>query len=157
MEAMLSGYLDFAQGAKAGEIGTVDLSGLVREVASFHGLEADAPDGVMLEGRRPQLKRALDNLVGNALKYAGPPTLALEATETHALIHVDDDGPGIAEARRADALRPFARLDAARSQNVEGIGLGLSVTRDIAQIHGGRLKLEDSPRGGLRATLQLPL
>ena len=157
MEAMLSGYLDFAQGAKAGEIGKVDLSELVREVAGFHGLDADAPDGVMLEGRRPQLKRALDNLVGNALKYAGPPTLTLEATETHALIHVDDDGPGIEEAKRADALRPFARLDAARSQNVEGIGLGLSVTRDIAQIHGGRLKLEDSPRGGLRATLQLPL
>ena len=157
MEAMLSGYLDFARGTGEGAIESVDLRALLEEVADRADLVLHAPDTVFLEARRDQLKRAVENLVGNAQKYAGPPELRLDVTEANALIHVDDDGPGIPEARREDMMRPFSRLDTARSQNVEGVGLGLSVARDIAQLHGGRLRLDDSPRGGLRATLQLPL
>ena len=157
MEAMLSGYLDFARGAKAGDVGTVDLSALLHDVAAREKLAVEAPEPVFLEGRKAQLRRAVDNLVGNARKYATPPRLSLERQDSHVLIHVDDAGPGIPESHRETVLRPFARLDAARSQNVEGVGLGLSVARDIAQLHGGRLRLGDSPQGGLRATLQLPL
>ena len=157
MEAMLSGYLDFARGARDDAVDSVDLVALLEDVAAADGLRVHATGEAWLDGRRAQLKRAVSNLVGNAKKYAGPPELTLEVGDSHALIHVDDDGPGIPEDRRDSAVQPFARLDAARSQNVEGVGLGLSVARDIAQLHGGRLRLGDSPRGGLRATLQLPL
>ncbi len=69
---------------------------------------------------------------------------------------VDDDGPGIPAAERENVFRPFVRLDAARSPTTDGVGLGLTIARDVARGHGGDLRLEDSPRGGLRVRLILP-
>ena len=71
-------------------------------------------------------------------------------------ILIDDDGPGIPEAQREDAFRPFHRLNDARTQNVSGTGLGLTLARDFAHAHGGDIRLEDSPMGGLRVRLRLP-
>ncbi|MEL7232016.1 MAG: ATP-binding protein [Pseudomonadota bacterium] len=157
MDAMLSGYLEFARGAGDGAVASISLLSLLKDVAETDKLIVHGQEDAWFEGRPEQLRRAIANLVSNAKKYANPPELTLEVSETHAYIHVDDDGPGIPEDRRADVVRPFLRLDAARSQNIEGVGLGLSVARDIAQFHGGRLRLSDSPLGGLRATIQLPL
>ena len=70
---------------------------------------------------------------------------------------VDDDGPGIPEEQREEAFRPFVRLDRSRNPETGGTGLGLSIARDIARVHGGELFLEDSPHGGLRARIRLPL
>lgn len=156
MEAMLSAYLDFAHGAGHGAQEDMDVSAFVSSIASDEFVEATIAGPVEIEGRPQQLRRAVLNLIQNARKYAGDPTLSLETTESHVLIHIDDTGPGIPEEKREEVLRPFARLDDARTQNVEGVGLGLAVARDIAQVHGGRLKLGDSPAGGLRATIQLP-
>lgn len=156
MEAMLSAYLEFARGAGSSEAATVNLTGLLCDIGESEGIEVTASDIVEIEARPQQLRRAVLNLVGNARKYATDPTIGLETTDTHVLIHVDDTGAGIPEHKREDVLRPFSRLDDARSQNIEGVGLGLAVARDIAQLHGGRLKLDDSPAGGLRATIQLP-
>ncbi|MCH2459103.1 MAG: ATP-binding protein [Henriciella sp.] len=69
---------------------------------------------------------------------------------------VDDDGPGIAEDKREEAFKPFHRLDDSRNQNVPGTGLGLSIARDTARQHGGDIRLEDSPLGGLRVRFRLP-
>ena len=69
----------------------------------------------------------------------------------------DDDGPGIPPARRADVFRPFFRLDAARNQDEDGSGLGLAIALDIARSHGGDIMLSDSPLGGLRATVRVPV
>ena len=156
MEAMLSGYLDFARGTADGEVAEVDMGAMLAAI----GQAEDVPvtgEGAVIDGREQQLRRAVLNLVFNAKKYAQDPAIATEVTETHLHIHVDDAGPGISAADRANVLRPFARLDDARSQNIEGTGLGLSVARDVAQSHGGRLRLGDSPQGGLRATISLPL
>lgn len=156
MEAMLSAYLDFAHGAGQGVQEDMDVSAFISGIAADESIEATISGPVETEGRPQQLRRAVLNLIYNARKYAGDPALSLETTESHVLIHVDDSGPGIPEHKREEVLRPFARLDDARTQNVEGVGLGLAVARDIAQVHGGRLKLSDSPAGGLRATIQLP-
>ena len=156
MEAMLSAYLDFAHGAGQGAQEDIDVSAFISGIAADESIEATISGPVATEGRPQQLRRAVLNLIYNARKYAGDPALSLETTESHVLIHVDDSGPGIPEHKREEVLRPFARLDDARTQNVEGVGLGLAVARDIAQVHGGRLKLSDSPAGGLRATIQLP-
>ena len=73
------------------------------------------------------------------------------------IVTVDDDGPGIPETMREDVFRPFVRLDAARNQDETGTGLGLSIARDIARAHGGDITLEESPLGGLRAVVAIPV
>ena len=72
-------------------------------------------------------------------------------------IHVDDDGPGIPPDSREDVFRPFFRIDEARNQDVGGTGLGLAIALDIARSHGGDITLSDSPMGGLRATVRVPV
>lgn len=69
---------------------------------------------------------------------------------------IDDDGPGIDPELREDAFRPFNRLDESRNANRTGVGLGLAIARDTVRAHGGELRLEDSPLGGLRARISLP-
>ncbi|GLQ20252.1 ATP-binding protein [Algimonas porphyrae] len=156
MEAMLSAYLDFAHGAGRGDAIPVRLDELLLTLGEEESVPVTVSEPVTIDARPQQIRRAVLNLVNNARKYARDPSIALWTTPDHLLIRIDDAGPGIPEDKREDVLRPFARMDDARTQNVEGVGLGLAVARDIAQIHGGRLKLDDSPRGGLRATIQLP-
>jgi two-component system osmolarity sensor histidine kinase EnvZ len=101
--------------------------------------------------------RAVENLVGNALRYGSRARVSLVLTGTDLRIAVEDDGPGIPPDRREEALRPFIRLDAARNQDRgSGAGLGLAIAADVARSHGGALTLSESPDlGGLRAELTL--
>ncbi len=108
---------------------------------------------------RPQLlRRALDNLVANAVCYGTRAELEVTASPGAICIRVEDDGPGIDEERRAEALQPFVRLDPARSRNAgEGVGLGLAIVADSVRAQGGTLNLGESARlGGLRAEICLP-
>jgi two-component system osmolarity sensor histidine kinase EnvZ len=73
------------------------------------------------------------------------------------VVHIDDDGPGVPAEQREDVFRPFFRLDEARNQDQSGSGLGLSIARDIARSHGGDVQLGQSPLGGLRASLRIPV
>ncbi|MEM7270324.1 MAG: ATP-binding protein, partial [Pseudomonadota bacterium] len=108
--------------------------------------------------RRMAIKRALANLVGNAVEFGERVDIAARVTRRFIEFNVEDDGPGIPEDEREAAFRPFERLDRARNQNRGGgVGLGLSIALDIARSHGGSLSLHDSERlGGLRARLLIP-
>jgi two-component system osmolarity sensor histidine kinase EnvZ len=102
------------------------------------------------------VRRALDNLIGNALRYGGTQAqVSVALTDRTLRITVEDDGPGIPADKREEAMRPFTRLDPARNQNKgTGVGLGLAIVADIARLHGGVLRLSDSPTlGGLRADI----
>jgi two-component system, OmpR family, osmolarity sensor histidine kinase EnvZ len=103
------------------------------------------------------VRRALENLIGNALRYGSRAELSLTISDRMVRISVEDDGPGIPPDRREEAMRPFTRLDPARNQNLgTGVGLGLAIVADIARGHGGVLRLGESARlGGLRADLVL--
>jgi two-component system, OmpR family, osmolarity sensor histidine kinase EnvZ len=103
------------------------------------------------------LKRAIGNLVENALHYGGCARVAVTAEGETLLVRIDDDGPGIPEARLDEVLHPFSRLDPARSRNTSGLGLGLAIVVRAAEADGGRLVLANRPEGGLRAELRLPL
>jgi two-component system osmolarity sensor histidine kinase EnvZ len=159
---MLEAYLAFARG-EAGEMPEmVDVSQILDELAAEaqrQGKRATASFAgpPIVQVRPDAFKRCLANLVSNASRFAS--TVALTGTREPRwlMVHVDDNGPGIPEDRRDDVFRPFLRLDDARNQNQTGTGLGLSIARDIAGVHGGEITLADSPLGGLRATVRIPV
>jgi len=163
MERMLDDYLEFARGEGGERSQQVDLGLLVRDAARAAEraqpgpLEVDVPDGMLLSVKPNALRRCVTNLIGNALKHGRSATVSLELQQRFAEIHVDDDGPGIPPDKREEAFRPFHRLDQGRNLQTGGVGLGLTIARDIARGHGGDLILSDSPRGGLRATVRLPV
>ncbi|WP_454691789.1 sensor histidine kinase [Achromobacter aloeverae] len=117
-----------------------------------------APDTAMtLQGDAVALARLLDNLISNALHHGAPPVeVTLEKRDGEAVLTVADHGPGIPPERRAEALRPFARLDDARTRS-GNVGLGLALAEAITRAHGGRLTLGAAPWGGLSVEIVLPL
>lgn len=162
MQDMLDGFLDFAKGAAEGEPEAVDPRRLVAEVvenARRDGREITLIQEGEGEGtvalREMAMRRAVENLVGNAQRYATRSAVSVLLTERTLRIRVDDDGPGIPEDQRDLVLRPFTRLDAARNQNEGGgVGLGLAIAADVARGHGGFLRLgEAADLGGLRIDL----
>jgi signal transduction histidine kinase len=106
---------------------------------------------------RPVLiRRALRNLVSNALQYGGSASIGIEQGDGHILITVDDNGPGIPADQLDKIFEPFARAETSRNRTSGGSGLGLTIARAIAQAHRGNLALNNRPEGGIRATLSLP-
>ncbi|MDX7950705.1 ATP-binding protein [Lichenihabitans sp. Uapishka_5] len=162
MNRMLGAYLAFARG-DAGESSTmVDIAALLedlRQDAGRHGrsvqLEILGESAVAV--RPDAFKRCLANLVGNAQRYGGRVAMRAVRDARFLTIHVDDDGPGIPLDKRDDVFRPFFRLDEARNQDAGGTGLGLAIARDIARSHGGDIQLGESPLGGLRASVRVPV
>ena len=160
MERMVEDYLTFASDEDEAGVEAVDLAAMLGEVADGarrmgRDVELAVRAGFTVEARPVALRRAVGNLVGNALRHGQRVRVCAEVTDAEVRIHVDDDGPGIPAARREEAMRAFTRLDPART-DAEGTGLGLAIVRDFARRHGGRLTLSDSPLGGLRATIGLP-
>ncbi|MEI2417470.1 HAMP domain-containing sensor histidine kinase [Orrella sp. JC864] len=109
-----------------------------------------------VQGDAAALERLLDNLIGNALHHGAPPVqVSLQHEDGSAVLRVCDHGQGIAPERREDALRPFSRLDDARTRS-GNVGLGLALADAIARAHGGSLALETAASGGLQVTVRLP-
>ncbi|SCW39201.1 Signal transduction histidine kinase [Sphingobium faniae] len=115
----------------------------------------EGPDHLELEARPLSLRRAIGNLVENALHYGQRARIGLSRQGGEVLIRVDDDGPGIPPDRLEDVLKPFARLDEARQRNTRGLGLGLAIVAKAVEREGGDLSLTNRPEGGLRAEIRL--
>ncbi|MDB2438112.1 ATP-binding protein [Hellea sp.] len=160
MESMLGGYLDFARGLEGEATEFIEMKAFLSSIISKcqdPRPELIAPEEISAHIRPQALERAVMNLISNAQKYAKDCRISLTEDETNIFIAVEDKGPGIPEDKRGEAFKAFQRLDTARNQNIEGVGLGLSIARDIVQIHGGALRLEDSELGGLKALIRLPI
>jgi len=160
MESMLGGYLDFARGLEGEGTETIQMKAFMSDVISKMPepqAKLVAKADITADIRPQALERAVMNLLSNAQKYAQNCRVTLAQNESNIFIAVEDDGPGIPAEKRGEAFKAFQRLDTARNQNIEGVGLGLSIARDIAQIHGGALRLEDSDMGGLKALIRLPV
>ncbi|MDR6829712.1 two-component system osmolarity sensor histidine kinase EnvZ [Bosea sp. BE271] len=162
MSRMLEDYLAFARG-DAGETAVeTDIRSLLEELKSDaerqgHQTELTVIGDPLVVIRPDAFRRLLTNLVSNAARYGD--RIAIRATHDarYLIVMVDDDGPGIPPDQREDVFRPFFRLDEARNVDGGGTGLGLAIARDIARAHGGDIMLTDSPLGGLRATVRLPV
>ena len=162
MERMVEAYLEFARGEAMDEDpAPFNVSALTEEVASDakrggHHIHTDIPPSLNIIARRTALKRAIANLVNNALRHGEGVWVSAQRFERQVEIYVDDNGPGIEADKFDEVFKPFTRLDEARNLNESGMGLGLTVVRDVARAHGGDVLLSQSPRGGLRASIQLP-
>jgi two-component system osmolarity sensor histidine kinase EnvZ len=162
MAAMLEAYLAFARGDMGELSAPTDIAVLLDELKADterHGHRASVnfhgqPEVTV---RPAAFKRCLANLVSNASRFAS--TVAITGHRDHRwlTVTVDDDGPGIPPQMRDDVFKPFLRLDDARNQDEGGTGLGLAIARDIARSHGGDITLGDSPLGGLRAAVRVPV
>lgn len=161
MQRMIDEFLSFARGASEGEPEVIDPVALIHDIIEDCRRAGKPVTLVSVEGAgtvalRPlAIRRAIDNLIGNAVRYGERAEVSLALTERALRIRVEDDGPGIPASDREEAMRPFTRLDAARNQNKgTGVGLGLAIAADIARLHGGILRLSDSERlSGLRADI----
>ena len=163
MEKMLEGYLSFVSG-EGGERSTfVDMNELVLSVLNKYRtkdsfIRYKTNDQVSaIQGREQALKRAVTNVVSYALKYSKTVAVALESTDRHLELIIDDDGPGIPEDKREDVFKAFYRLEESRNKETGGVGLGLAITKDVIVSHGGKIELLDSPLGGLRVLISIPL
>lgn len=165
MQHLVDAFLDFAQSESSDEVEpTAPLSLADRVVADCNrgGLAVDmgeknGPDD-LIPLRSLAIRRALENLIGNATRYGTRAVVSAYVTDRAVRYVVEDDGPGIPASQREDAIRPFARLDPSRNQDRgSGVGLGLAIVTDIARSHGGALRLGESDLlKGLKAELILP-
>ncbi|WP_438997128.1 ATP-binding protein [Candidatus Puniceispirillum sp.] len=165
MEDMIDGYLSFAAGE--GEEPTVEvevdkmLSRLVSQAAKAHNFDIsfEAPDPAIppFSIRRNAIQRAFSNIISNAVRYSTKTVVTVRVRNDEITFIFDDNGAGIPEELRADAIRPFIRLEESRNRKTGGTGLGLSIASDIVLGHGGELTLLNSPLGGLRVTIKLPM
>ncbi len=162
MERMIAETLDFARAdALAAKPERFDLAALVETIVDERAdlgraVRYEGPASLVIEGRAGAIKRAVANLIDNALVYAGSAEVRLDAGAETIEIVVADEGPGIPADRIEDMFRPFVRLEDSRSRETGGAGLGLAVVRDIARAHGGDATLRNRQGRGLEAVLSLP-
>ncbi|MES2751771.1 MAG: ATP-binding protein [Pseudomonadota bacterium] len=162
MAGMLEAYLSFARGDSGEQAQPTDMEQALEELrsdAERHGHAATVVfHGQPLVTVKPaSFKRCLANLVSNAARHADAISITGHRDHRYLTVTVDDDGPGIPLDMREEVFKPFLRLDDARNQDEGGSGLGLAIARDIARSHGGDITLGDSPMGGLRATVRVPV
>jgi two-component system osmolarity sensor histidine kinase EnvZ len=164
MRRLLDGFLEFARDDAetdaAAETDPRDLVAAIVADARRMGQKVDLIDGEAVAPVRLRpgaVRRGIENLIGNAVRYGSRAEVSVTSEAGHLVIAVEDDGPGIPAERREEAVRPFTRLDPARNQDRGGgVGLGLAITADIARSHGGELRLTEGRRlKGLRAELHL--
>lgn len=162
MERMLEGYLAFARGEGTEKPHPRDLGVLLTEVvrrARRGGATVElATDGDLRLPLRPNaIRRSFTNLVDNALRFASKVAVRARRLGGAVEVIIDDDGPGIPADQREEVFKPFFRLEASRNPATGGVGLGLTIARDVVRGHGGDIVLDDSPQGGLRVRVRLPV
>ena len=163
MTEMVNGYLAFARGEMPEIEQTTELPAMLlriaRDAAPTKNIETNFPDEPVQFYARPMaLARAFGNIIENAARYAKNTIKITEKdSDEQVEVIIEDDGPGIPDDKKKDALRPFVRLDEARSDQTGGTGLGLSIAQTAIENHGGQMFLENSDLGGLKVRIVLPI
>jgi two-component system osmolarity sensor histidine kinase EnvZ len=161
MEQMIEGYLSFARGEGNEAPQVTDLVALVTDAVTTARRDGShivltAPEELHVPVRRDAMRRCLMNLLSNGARYGGEMEVTVTPAPGRIEILIDDDGPGIPPEEREAVFRPFYRIEGSRNMATGGVGLGLTIARDVMRSHGGDLTLDAAPLGGLRARLTLP-
>lgn len=156
MQQMVDATLDFAKGVgQHEEVCPTDILELLSGLQT-DGLSLLSGQPLIVPAKPSTMRRALRNLIENAIRYGKQAQVSWQAIDGHAEIHIDDQGPGIPERDLEAVFGPYVRLETSRSRDTGGHGLGLSIARSIILEHGGVVRLSNLPEGGLRATVRLP-
>ena len=160
MEKMLNEYLQFTSSSYLEKDELFDLSELTNEIIKKYNNEnisKNVHSDVYINGRKNLIKRCINNLIDNALKYGKKVNLDLVKKNSNLFIKIEDDGPGIPEKEYDNVFKPFYKMDKGRADSKSSVGLGLSIASDIIRSHGGNIKLEKSNMKGLCVKIFLPV
>ena len=159
MEKMLNEYLQFTSSSYLEKDEEVNISELVDEIVKKdenENISSKITPRIYISGRKNLIKRCVNNLIDNAIKYAEKVNVDLTKSSNNLFIKIEDNGPGIPEAEYDNVFKPFYKIDKGRAETKSSVGLGLSIASDIIRSHGGNIKLAKSPMGGLEAKIFLP-
>lgn len=163
MEKMLDGYLSFVSGEGGEKSDFVDVNEMILSIINkFRNKDvlirySTNDDVSAIQGREQALKRAITNIISNAFRYGKTIAVKLDSNDKKLLLDIEDDGPGIPEDKREDVFKAFYRLEESRNKETGGVGLGLSIAKDVITSHGGSIELGDSDLGGLKVSISIPL
>ncbi len=162
MQSMLEAYMNFARGAGGEKAEASDIARMIEGAVKTGArptskISIDVAPDLIAKVKPNAFRRLIVNLIANAARFGEKIAVKVKTKSHRMVITVDDNGPGIPANMREEVFRPFFRLDEARNQDETGTGLGLSIARDIARSHGGDITLEESPLGGLRAVVKIPV
>jgi len=162
MTAMLDSYVSFVRSEAPEPIENINLNKLVKEIIKNIDLDKYKinfieKNIVKTSGRPLQLKRAIQNIIDNSIRYSNKLNIEIFLNDQGCIIIIEDNGPGIPDKNYEDVFKPFFSLDPSRNKLKGESGLGLSITRDIIRAHGGEIKLSKSSYGGLKSLIQLQI
>ena len=159
MEKMLNEYLQFTSSSYLEKDEEFNISELVDEIVKKYeneNISSKITPRIYISGRKNLIKRCVNNLIDNAIKYAEKVNVDITKSSNNLFIKIEDNGPGIPEAEYDNVFKPFYKIDKGRAETKSSVGLGLSIASDIIRSHGGNIKLAKSPMGGLEAKIFLP-
>ena len=160
MEKMLNEYLQFTSSSFIEKDELFNLSDLMDEIIikyNNENIKKEIPPKVYLNGRKNLIKRCMNNLIDNSIKYGNKISVELIKNKTNLVIKVEDDGPGIPDSEYDNVFKPFYKIDKGRADSKSSVGLGLSIASDIVRSHGGNIKLNKSNLNGLEVKIFLPV
>ena len=160
MEKMLNEYLQFTSSAYLEKDEMFDLSELIQEIIKKYNndnISVKIPSRIHINGRKNLIKRCINNLIDNAIKYGDKVVVELNKNNNNLFLKVEDNGPGIPEKEYDNVFKPFYKIDKGRADSKSSVGLGLSIASDIIRSHGGNIKLEKSSLKGLGVKIFLPV
>jgi len=160
MEKMLNEYLQFASTDAKDKTETFDLSELVKNINNKYenpNIINDFDSQIYFNGRKNLIQRCINNLIDNSLKYGKKIVVKIKKQNSNIIMSIDDDGPGIPKSEYQNIIKPFYKIDKSRSDSKSSVGLGLTISSDIAKSHGGDINFEKSKLGGLQVRISLPV
>ena len=160
MEKMLNEYLQFTSSSYLEKNEHFNLSQLIEKIIEIYNnknISFDLPSQIFINGRKNLIKRCINNLIDNAIKYGSTVKVELSRGSNNLFIKIEDDGPGIPEKEYDNVFKPFYKIDKGRADSKSSVGLGLSIASDIIRSHGGNIKLEKSKMNGLSVKIFLPV
>jgi len=159
MEKMLNEYLQFASTGAKDKTESFDLCKITQEIIEKYQnpkIKKIFKSEIFFNGRKNLIKRCINNLIDNSLKYGEKILVEIEKDKSNIFLYIDDDGPGIPENEYKNIIKPFYKIDKSRSESKSSVGLGLAISSDIIKSHGGDIKFAKSNLGGLKVIISLP-
>ena len=159
MEKMLNEYLQFTSSSYLEKDEKFNLSDLINQIIEKYNnknISANISSSIFINGRKNLIKRCINNLIDNSIKYGEKVNIELSKSFNNLFIKIEDDGPGIPEMEYENVFKPFYKIDKGRTESKSSVGLGLSIASDIIKSHGGNIKLEKSSLNGLGVKIFLP-